>query len=297
MPVLVALAPVALVVLAEAAWVSVLAGLLQEYAQRDPVFSIPPLAACVAAGIAVARWLGPRSGRRWPVVAFALVVATGAIGWLSSADAQRALADGIGPALAAHPGGWLAGIALLRGFAHARIPLAEGTVANLIGVGVPGLALAAALGGLIGDPYRTRFLADATAAAIVYVAASVLALALTRLDAIGLDAGFDWRRNPPWLVLTVALLAVAIVVAIPLASVVGTVIAILVSIALGPLLIVGLVTGFDGAARRIIGFFFVVTVVVSILLRIFGGRSAPAPPVTPDVPSQAAPSPVDQLFT
>ena len=32
-------------------------------------------------------------------------------------------------------------------------PLAEGTVAHLIGVGVPGLALAAALGGLIVDPY------------------------------------------------------------------------------------------------------------------------------------------------
>jgi hypothetical protein len=296
LPVLVALAPVALVVLAEAAWISVLAGLLQEYSLRDPVFSIPPLAACVAAGIVLARWLGPRSGRRWPVVAFGLVAATGAIGWLSSGEAQRALADGIGPALAAHPGGWLAGIALLRGFAHARFPLAEGTVANLIGVGVPGLALAAALGGLIGDPYRTRFLADATAAAIVYVAAAVLALALTRLDAIGLDAGFDWRRNPPWLVLTVALLVVAILVAIPLASVVGTVIAILVSIALGPLLIVGLVTGFDGAARRIIGFFFVVTVVVSVLLRIFGGRSAP-PPAVPETPAQASPSGADQLFT
>src|SRR6476661_6437375 len=188
--VVVALAPVALVVMAEAAWISVLAGLLQEYALHDPVFGIPPLAACVVAGIALARWLGPRSGRRWPAIAFGLVATTGAMGWLSSAEAQRALGGGIGPALAAHPGGWLAGIALLRGFAHARIPLAEGTVANLLGVGVPGLALAAALGGLIGDPYRTRFLADATAAAIVYVAAAVLALALTRLDAVGLDAGF-----------------------------------------------------------------------------------------------------------
>ena len=297
MPVLVALAPVALVVLAEAAWVSVLAGLLQEYALRDPVFSIPPLAACVVAGIAVARWLGPRAGRRWPAIAFALVATAGTIGWLSSEDARRALADGIGPALAAHPGGWLAGIALLRGFAHARIPLAEGTVAHLIGIGVPGLALAAALGGLIVDPYRTRFLADATAATIVYVAAAVLALALTRLDAIGLDAGFDWRRNPPWLLLTVALLGLAIVVAIPLASVVGIVIAVLVSVAIGPLLIVGLVLGFDAAARRVIGLFFVVIVVVWALLRIFGGRSEPLPPA----PQPAAPhdptSTAEQIFT
>jgi hypothetical protein len=295
--VLVALAPVGLVVIAEAAWISVIAGLIQEYALHDAVFSIATLAVWVAAGIAVARWLGPRSGRRWPAVAFALVAVSGAIGWLSSPDARAALADGLGPALAAHPGGWLAGIALLRGFAHARIPLAEGTVANLLGIGVPGLALAAALGGLIVDPWRTRFLADATASTIVYVITAVLALALTRLDAIGIDAGFDWRRNPPWLVLTVVLLGVAILVAIPLASIAGTLIAILVSIALGPLLIVGLVTGFDGAARRIIAFFLVVTVVISVLLRIFGGRSISVPPVTPEVPTQAPPSAAEQVFT
>src|SRR5947207_2731691 len=85
------------------------------------------------------------------------------------------------------------------------------------GLGVPGLAVAAAAGGLVVDPYRTRFLDDSLVAAIVFVAAAILALALTRLDAIGTDGGFDWRRNPRWLVLTIAMVIAAIAVAIPLA--------------------------------------------------------------------------------
>ena len=295
--VLAELAPVALVVLAEAAWISVISGLLQEFALHDSVLGMVPLAAFVVGGIVVARVVGPRLGMRWPAVAFALVLGSGAVGWLSSPGARAALAEGIGPALAAHPGGWLAGLAVLRGFAHARIPLAEDTVTNLLAIGVPGLALAATLGGLIGDPYRTRFLADSLGAAIVFVAAAVLALALTRLDAIGLDAGFDWRRNPPWLVLTVAIMVVAIVVAIPLASVAGTVISVVVSVALGPLFIIGLATGFDRAARRVIGFFLGVAVVVFVLVRFFGKQPTQTPPTQTDFGSQAPASPAEQIFT
>ena len=295
--VLVELAPVALVVLAEAAWISVISGLFQEFALRDTVLGLPGLAAFVVAGVVLARVVGPRLGPRWPALAFALVLACGTIGWLSSAAARAALGEGIGPAIAAHPGGWLAGLAILRGFAHARIPLEEGTVTNLLAIGIPGLAMAATIGGLIGDPYRTRFLADSLGAAILFVAAAVLALALTRLDAIGLDSGFDWRRNPPWLVLTVAMVAVAIVVAIPLASVAGTVITVAVSVALGPLFVIGLATGFDRVARRVIGFFLGVAIVVFVLVRFFATRSSQTQPSQTGFGTQAPPSTVEQLVT
>jgi hypothetical protein len=291
------LAPVALVVVAEAAWISVIAGLLQEFALHDPVLGIPALVAFVVAGVILARLLGARLGDRWPAVGFGLVLGSGAVGWLASPAARVALADGIGPALAAHPGGWLAGLALLRGFAHARIPLREDTIGNLLGLGVPGLALAATLGGLIVDPYRSRFLGDSLGAAIVYVAAAVLALALARLNAIGTDAGFDWRRNPPWLVLTIAMVVVAIVVAIPLASVAGTVISIALSVALGPLFIIGLATGFDDVARRIIGFFIGLTIVIFVVVTIFGPRTLPTPPDQPALGNPTAPSPAEQIFT
>ena len=297
--IVVELAPVVLIALAEAAWISVAAGLLQEFSLHDPGLGIPALVPFVLAGIAFARLLGPRLGSRWPAVGFALVIGSGAVGWLSSPLTRGVLPEGIGPALAAHPGGFLAGLALLRGFAHARIPLAEDTVANLLAVGVPGLAVAAAAGGLVVDPYRTRFLDDSLVAAIVFVAAAILALALTRLDAIGTDGGFDWRRNPRWLVLTIAMVIAAIAVAIPLATVAGTVITVVLSLALWPMLIAGLVTGIDRAAlRRFAALGSFVVVVLFILFRLFGKVSdAPALRTAEDAGTAPPPSPAEQLFT
>ena len=298
MTILVELAPVALVIVAEAAWISVVAGLLQEFALRDAVLGVPGLAVFVAAGVVLARLVGPRLDRRWPALAFALVVGSGAIGWLVSPLARAALTEGAGPALAAHPGGWMAGVAMLRGFAHARIPLAEDTVTNLLAIGIPGLAVAATLGGLIVDPYRTRFLGDSLGAAIVFVCGAVLALAFTRLDAIGFESGFDWRRNPPWLVLTIAMLIAAIVVAIPLASAAGTVISVVLSVALGPMLILGLVLGFDSVARRLLLALATIVSVIVVLGLIFDLTATPIKPPNRGGGSLAPPaSTAEQIFT
>lgn len=293
---IVELTPVAFVVIAEAAWISVLGGLIQEFSQHDPVLGIPGLAAFVAGGIAAARLLGPRLGARWPIVALGLVAVGGLAGCLVAADAGVALANGLGPALAAHPGGVVAGLAILRGFAHARLPLAEGTVTRLLSIGVPGLAVAALLGGAIGDPFRARFLADALGGSIVFVAATVLALAFARLGAIGVDGGFDWRGNPVWLGLTMLLLILAIVAAIPLSAVAGTALSVLVSIALGPLLLLGLATGLDRTARRLLVFFVAAGVVVWLLARGPIEVALPDPNV-PGAAGQGPPSPVEQMVT
>src|SRR5207247_1146504 len=144
-----------------------------------------------AAGLAArtARLDGP-----WrPAAALGLIVVDAVVGVLASPAASAALAGGIGPAVAAHPGGLLAGLAVLRGFAHASLPLAESTVARLLALGTPGLALASLLGGVIAEPFRTRFLGDALGAAIVFVGTAVLALAFTRLAAMATDEGLDWR--------------------------------------------------------------------------------------------------------
>src|SRR5262249_18485504 len=125
---LVGLAPLALVVVAEAAWIAVLGGLFQEVALRASVLGIPVLAGFVAAGVLAGPLLGPRPGSQGPLVALGLVVGRAAIGWGISGEARDAAGAGIGPALAAHPGGLLAGLAMLRGYAHSRLPLAEDTV-------------------------------------------------------------------------------------------------------------------------------------------------------------------------
>jgi hypothetical protein len=260
-------APLILVIVAEAAWISVLGGLLQEFALRRSVLGIPALAAFVGAGVVAARLGGPRLGPRWPFAALGLAVLGGLLGWAISEDARGAMQDGLGPALAAHPGGLVAGLALIRGYAHARLPLAEDTVARLLSVGVPGLALVSVLGGVIGEPIRSAFLGEALGAAIVFVGSATLALAFTRLDDVGRDSGFDWRRNPPWLLVTVLVLVLAIAVAIPLAAVAGSVLSVVISLALGPALVFGLASGFDRTARRLI----LSTGLTLVLLYLFTG--------------------------
>lgn len=291
------LAPVGLVVIAEAAWISVVAGLVQEFNLRGPEMGIPILAVFVLAGIAAARLLGRRLGRRWPATALGLIVVASLLGCLAAAGSRAALADGLGPAIAAHPGGLLAGLALLRGMAHARLPLAESTVAHLLGVGVPGLAIAAIVGGVIVDPFRARFLADALDAAVVFVVASILALALVRLTSIGRDAGFDWRRNPVWLGLMILMLAVAILAAVPLSTVAGTAIETLIAIAIGPLLVAGLVIGFNRTARRIVTIILVGGGAVYLLVVLFGGNGREPEPPPAALPGEVEPSVVDQLLT
>ena len=246
------LAPLVLVIVAEAAWISVLGGLLQEFALRRSVLGIPILAAFVMAGVIAARFGGPRLGSRWPFAALGLAALGGLLGWAISEDARGAIRDGLGPALAAHPGGLVGGLAVIRGYAHARMPLAEDTVSRLLSVGVPGLALVSVLGGVIGEPIRSAFLGEALGAAIAFVGAAALALAFTRLDDVGRDSGFDWRRNPPWLLVTVVVLVIAIAVAIPLAAVAGSILSVVISLALGPALVFGLASGFDRAARRLV---------------------------------------------
>ena len=96
---IVGLVPVALVVVAEAAWISVVGGLLQEFAFREPVLEIPAIAAFVALGIVSARLLGRRLDRGWPVVGLAIIIAAGIVGWLASPAARTALGNGVVPVI------------------------------------------------------------------------------------------------------------------------------------------------------------------------------------------------------
>jgi hypothetical protein len=258
------LAPVALVVVAEAAWISVVGGLIQEFTLHQPELGIPELAVVVGIGAIAAHVVGPRLGRAWPFAALGLVVLAGLVGLLASGAARGALSGGLVPALAAHPGGLLAGLAMLRGFAHARLPLAEDTLTRLLAFGAPGLAFAALLGGVIAEPYRSRFLADTLVASVVFVGSTVLALAFARLGAVGGQQGVDWRRNPAWLALTLLLLIGAIALSLPMAVIAGTVLSILFGVALGPMLIAGLAAGFDKTGRRVLIFLALIVGIIAI---------------------------------
>lgn len=272
------LVPLALAIVAEAAWVTVVSALVQEFSLRLPTLGIAQMATFVVGGVVAARLLAGRLGGRWPLAALGLCVAGGLIGWLLAPEARAALAsEGLLAALAANPGGWIAAIAVLRGFAHARIPLSEDTLAHLLGVGILGVAIAAIVGGMIAEPWRGRFLDDALVAAIVFPISASLALALVRLSEVGVDGGFDWRRNPSWVALLIVLVAATAVIAVPVAVAVAPLIALAVGASIGPILVVGLIAGFDLRTVRLLGIFTFLGIIVGGIVVLFGREPDPAP--------------------
>lgn len=272
---LLSVVPLVFAVIAEAAWIAVIAGLVQEFALREPTIGIPALAAIVLTGVVTARLLAGRLGRRWPPVALAIAVLAGAAGWLGSPEARAAIASGhLDRALASHPGGWLATVAIVRGFAHARLPLAEATLGRLLAAGIPGLAIVAILGGMIAEPWRGRFLSDALVAAIVFLTSATMGVAVARMTAVGADSGFDWRRNHAWFGLLVMAVVVAAAIAISSSSIVAPGIGALVGLMLGalfvPIVVIGFVAGFGRRTIRVLALFAAGAVALASILTIIG---------------------------
>ena len=258
------LVPLGLAIVAEAAWIAVAGGLIAEFTLQEPSLGIGALALFVLVGVLAGHFVAPAAGDRWPSIALFLVALGGLVGWLSSPAAVATLqARGVFPALAVNVAGWVGGLAVLRGYAHAKLPVSAATLATVFGVGVPCLALAALAGGMIAEPHRARFLADATVAVVVFAGTAVTALAIARLSAVGAGSGFDWRRNPTWVALLVVLVLTTLAVAVP-SSIASPLIALVAGSAVGPLLVIGLVLGFNKKALQTIA------IVVLGLVLLFG---------------------------
>ena len=144
--------PVALALLAEAAWIAVFAGLLESFVLHGPISDIPGLLLAATVGFLAARSIPRRVGGAWRWVAAGLAATAGLLGWLASAEVRALLADdglgGLGAALAVNPGGWLAALALVRGIGYARLPVDPNRVGTMLALAVPALAVAAVVGGM-----------------------------------------------------------------------------------------------------------------------------------------------------
>ena len=273
------LVPLLLTIVAEAAWIAVVAGLLQEYALREPVIGLPQLAVFVLAGVLAARLLAGRLGLRWPLVSLGLIAAGAAIG-LFLAPAARTAVDvgglqGLGAAIGENPGGLFAGLAVLRGFSHARQPLREDTIGRMFGGGIVAIAFAAMAGGLVAEPWRSTYLAEVLTDSLAFVATAVVGLALTRQSAIGPDSQVDWPRNPAWVGLLLLLVVIVVVLAVPAAAVAPTAIDLAVAIVLAPLLIIGLVAGWTRSGARFIGIVLLAAGLIIALRPRLGAVSQP----------------------
>ena len=273
------LVPLLLTIVAEAAWIAVVAGLLQEYALREPVIGLPQLTVFVLAGVLAARLLAGRLGLRWPLVSLGLIASGAAIGLFLAPSARTAVdvggLQGLGAAIGENPGGLFAGLAVLRGFSHARQPLREDTLGRMFGGGIVAIAFAAMAGGLVAEPWRSTYLAEVLIDSLVFVATAVVGLALTRQSAVGPDSQVDWPRNPAWVGLLVLLVAIVVVLAVPAAAVAPTAIDLAVAIFLAPLLIIGLVAGWTRSGARFIGIVLLAAGLIIALRPRLGAVSQP----------------------
>lgn len=270
-------APLALAILAEAAWVSVLAALVQEYDLRLPALDVSSLMVFVLAGLVTSRVIGLRLGGRWPAVALTLSVIAAAVGVFvapASRDAHAAGGlSGLAAAFGENPGGLLAGMAFLRGIAwgHAGLPLPEDRLTRLLGGGVIVVALAALAGSLVVEPWRGRFLSDALGAGLIFGAAAIVALALTRQAIAAGDVAAAWHRNPTWVVALVMLVASATGVAMAASGQVRPAIELIIGVASVPIIVLGLIGGWSRRTFRVVfalvGGFAIMGAVGSALVR------------------------------
>jgi len=196
----------------------------------------------------------------------------------------------------------MAGVALVRGIAQSRVPAEPHAIGTMLGVGVPGLALAAILGGMVAEPARSRFLGDAQGAVLVFLVAGILALALSRQTLLDAGSGTDWRRNPAWLVLLTLLLAGVAVAAVSASLVVGPVIVTVLGVTVPTLLLVGLVVGFDRRSLRVLVLSVAIGLLVAGALRAMGARPSPGVQLpgtgitTPGDPAATAPLAIGVLL-
>lgn len=202
---LVPVLPLVAVAVSEAGWIAVL-GALAGVAGGATVPAGPwTLAAVVLVAMLVAR----RSRR-----AAAILVPGAAL----AAWAVTTGTAGPGPGLA--PAG-LAALASWRGSRHAD-PASDDVIASdLLRFGLPGLAVPWLVGTAAMGAGRVAFMTEALPATLLFVAGSLAAVGLTRLEVLGRESGLDWTRNRAWLVLLAAVLVALVALAVPASLLLG----------------------------------------------------------------------------
>jgi hypothetical protein len=244
------LLPPAATVVAEGCWVGVVYAALEVGlgGAAQPPLGLWFFVAAGAAGLGVGRRSSSGHGVR--IVAALAVATLGIAGWLADPRVTVALARGdVGSALAAHGPGWLLGVAAGRGTAHRDRNDDDVVVASLLGIGVPGLAVPWLIGG--SSVGRSAFFATALPETLLFVGAGLVAVGVTRLDALGRATDADWRANRTWLGLLGGVVALIVVVGIPAAALLGVSIEAVLGVVLGPAAI--LIDAVVRAAGSILG--------------------------------------------
>lgn len=199
------LLPPATDAIVEGSWIAVAYAAIEIAAGQTLRLGLISFALAALVGIAVARRPGVRPEGADRIVRLAGGVALGIVGWLASPDL----------------GGWMLGLAFVRGTAHGAPWLDDLVVARILRRGLPGLAVPWLVSIAVGAPDRTAFVEAAFPSTLLFVAAGLFGTGLTRLEALGAEAGLDWRANRAWLALAAGVAGLVALAGIPAAFLLG----------------------------------------------------------------------------
>lgn len=202
--------------LVEGAWIAVVDALFGAGARRPP---LGPLAFGIAAtaGLFWVRRAAP-DAQRPGLIAIMSIVFVGTA-WLARGDAL--FGEGFPGTLLSEPAGWLAVIAVYRGTRHRDPADDDIVVADLLRWGIPLLTIPWLLAVALPGVTRDTFVTAAFPATVLFAGGGLLALGLSRLEALAIAAGVDWRRNRAWLPLLLVVVGLVLAVAIPAALLLG----------------------------------------------------------------------------
>jgi hypothetical protein len=197
------LAGPALVSFGEGAWIAVVYVLFEAAGHAGRPLGVLAFAAAVGLGIALGARTRTGSDLVAPLVAGLAVTAL--LGWLVADGAMARLLelDGRG-LLALNPGGFLLGLAALRGVLRGRSLSDVG--GTDLGLGVPAVAVAISwlLGGALADPARSTFTTEAIGPTVLFVVMAPAGNAMSRVAGLARTGGFAWTANRTWVALLVA---------------------------------------------------------------------------------------------
>ena len=233
------LLPGAATATAEGAWVAVVYAALQLHdASHGIEVGLWTFVVIAMAGIVAAR-AARRVGRAGSILVLSLICAAGLAGWASDPAVGALIGVGnLDAAARLHGAGWWLAVAAWRGTRHQDPARDDLAVGSLLAWVVPGLAVPWLLG--TASAGRSAFTEAALPATILFVAAGLVAIGVTRLDALGRAVGLDWRRNRTWIGLLIAVVAAVLAVGTPIAFLLGTSVDTMIRALVGP---VGAVIG------------------------------------------------------
>jgi hypothetical protein len=203
----------------EAAWLQLAYVTFQGLTRAMVALPMVAFFAAALAGFAFARWSARHPEVPYRLGVGALVIGAALLGWLVPLGPAVDPLGATVRTLQLHLAGLLLGVAVLRGAAHATLDDEERIAGRALGPGTAGVALLWLLLEASGAARIPPVLEAAFAATVAYVTAALLALGLARLADPRFERAGTGRRT--WIGLLLAVVGGLLIVAIPLAVLVG----------------------------------------------------------------------------